>query len=83
MRQSLVTISGLLCALVSVRTAMADDGGLQTTLRGRYAAMKVAMSAHDDNAMRAFLTPDFISIDITGKSEGTDQRGRCPSCTPR
>jgi hypothetical protein len=38
-------------------------------LEAQYAAMKAAMAARDSNAISALLTPDFVSIDSSNKSE--------------
>jgi hypothetical protein len=73
MKQSIAAFTALLCALASLSAARADNSALQATLQRRYAAMKVAMSAHDDEAMQALLAPDFVSIDVTGQSERAAQ----------
>jgi len=63
----------LLWSLASLASARPDNNGLKDTLQRRYAEMKAAMSAHDDKAMQALLAPDFVSIDVTGRSESATQ----------
>jgi len=49
------------------------DDTLQAALQSRYAAMKSAMAAHDGAAIAAILAPDFVSVDVSGKSESASQ----------
>jgi ketosteroid isomerase-like protein len=45
------------------------EPALKAVFQGRYADMKAAMAAHDANAIAALLSPDFISVDVSGKGE--------------
>lgn len=49
-------------------TATVADDDVMNALDIRYGDLKAAMSAHDSQALLAMLTPDFESIDISGKS---------------
>jgi ketosteroid isomerase-like protein len=53
----------------AVQPGLADDGTLRPILEGRYAAMKSAMANCDAEAISSLLTPDFVSIDVSGDSE--------------
>lgn len=68
-----VVLAALLLVGTVVSIARADENALRTALQGRYSAMKTAMAAHDDKAMAALLTPDFVSIDISGNNEDAPQ----------
>lgn len=64
----------ILCSLFLAAAASASAGdSLQSALQSRYAAMKVAMGARDSKAVAALLAPSFVSIDISGQSEGAPQ----------
>lgn len=60
-----VTLSCVMLASAAVADVKAD-------LETQYAAMKLAMAAHDGTALRALLAPDFQSIDISGHTESAD-----------
>lgn len=59
---------------LAVAPALAEQrGSLHDDFQRRYDAMKAAMHAHDDAAMRAMLAPDFQSVDIRGQTETASQ----------
>jgi hypothetical protein len=75
MRFVQVTTALLVIVLVS-GLAFVDASAqpnLKEILQERYAAMKAAMADRDTSAMAGLLSSDFISIDITGKTETADQ----------
>jgi hypothetical protein len=47
------------------------DSALHDTLAGRYAALKSAMASKNEAAIRGLLADDFVSVDVSGKSEDT------------
>jgi ketosteroid isomerase-like protein len=49
------------------------DEPAKAVLQGRYAAMKMAMAAHDAAAIERMLAPGFVSIDVTGQPESGTQ----------
>ncbi len=49
-----------------------SDDPLRPVSEGRYAAMKLAMAAHDGKAISEILAPDFISEDASGQRENAD-----------
>jgi len=51
----------------------AAESSLRALLEGRYAAMKSAMANRDQQAVAALLAPDFLSVDVAGKSENASQ----------
>jgi ketosteroid isomerase-like protein len=53
---------------VSAGNAAATDGSLRSVLEERYAAMKSAMDS-DPKTVAALLAPDFLSEDLSGKTE--------------
>jgi ketosteroid isomerase-like protein len=57
------------------RISAADTvaGPLQSVIEGRYAAMKTAMADRDAKAVASFLAPDFLSEDLSGKTETASQ----------
>lgn len=59
----------VLALLLPPISGASADPALNAEFQGRYADMKVAMGAHDANAIAALLSPDFISIDVSGKPE--------------
>jgi hypothetical protein len=62
-----------LLAVPMVGVAHAQDNALRSTLESRYAAMKVAMAAKDEQAISSVLAPDFVSVDISGQTENVSQ----------
>lgn len=64
----------LLVACVSVCSiGWSADDSLRVALQSRYADLKAAMAAHDGAAIAAILAPDFVSVDVSGKSEFASQ----------
>jgi Domain of unknown function (DUF4440) len=61
----------LLCVLS--HPALADGSSLRSILETQYAVMKSAMTAKDEQGIRALLSPDFVSTDVSGKQEGAAQ----------
>jgi hypothetical protein len=51
----------------------APDITCKAPLEARYAAMKVAMAAHDGAGLRAILAPGFASIDVNGQRQSANQ----------
>jgi ketosteroid isomerase-like protein len=74
----------LLCLFVilSPQSTEATDSTLRPTLEARYAAMKSAMAAHDGEAIAALLSPDFVAVDISGRSADAAQMIREVSALP-
>jgi ketosteroid isomerase-like protein len=64
-----VILAQLVISTMMGGSVFAAEPDLRLQLEAQYAAMKVAMAAHDSNAMSALLTPDFVSIDSSNKSE--------------
>jgi ketosteroid isomerase-like protein len=62
----------LVAAIFGAGPQAAGDAHLREVLAGRYAAMKSAMAAKDEAAIRALLTNDFVSVDVNGNSQGAD-----------
>jgi len=83
MNKLITVLAVISCGLTCVAPVHADDSALQTALQGRYAEMKVAMSARDDKAIRALLVPDFFSVDISGQSEHAAQMIREVDALPK
>ena len=72
--KSLLTV--LLASLAAVQGAVAQtaaESSLKSVLEGRYAALKTAIDARDRQALAALLAPDFVSVDISGKSQAAEQ----------
>jgi hypothetical protein len=61
------------CCLAGSARAAGCDPTLKTALEARYAAMKIAMTAHDAPALRAILAPGFSSLDTMGQRQNADQ----------
>lgn len=53
--------------------ANAHESSLRESLDARYAQMKSAMHTHDTRMLRAILAPDFVSVELNGKTESADQ----------
>lgn len=51
----------------------AHESGLTESLDARYAQIKSAMHAHDIRALRDILAPGFVSVELDGKTESSDQ----------
>jgi hypothetical protein len=68
MRQLKILVSA---ALITGAPLAAQGGAsdLRAKLSARYAEMKLAMARKDEVAIRSLLTPDFLSVDVEGKSE--------------
>ncbi len=66
--QRFILAFGAANALV-LATAIAEDGNVRAALEARYNAMKSAMAARNGGAIVAMLTPDFSSVDVSGRSE--------------
>ena len=64
-----VILAQLLISTMMGGSVFAAEPDLQLQLEARYAAMKAAMAARDSNAISALLSPDFVSIDSSNKSE--------------
>ena len=72
-KNSLSALAPLLSLVTTATPAPADDAQLRTTLQSRYAALKVAMGAHDDKGVEALLAPGFVSTDVSGQAENAGQ----------
>ncbi len=59
--------------LSTVPIARSAEDPLREVLQSRYAAMKAAMAAHDGPGIAAILAPNFVSVDVSGKSENASQ----------
>ena len=58
---------------VTASSSAADfDQPLKTTLEGRYKRLEVAMASRDVAAIRALLTPAFVSEDVDGNKHDAD-----------
>ena len=67
-------LQSVIGALILIGAAsVAAEENLKAALQIRYNAMKVAMAAHDDSAIKALLAPDFKSIDVSGESKTASQ----------
>ena len=53
--------------------SQAADDKLRTILEGRYAAMKSAMATRNAKEIATLLSPDFVSIDVSGNEKTADQ----------
>jgi hypothetical protein len=73
MKHSIAVLIALSCVLASFNVARADDNALRAAFQTYYARVKLAMLTHDDKAMQALLAPGFISIDVSGQTEGAAQ----------
>ncbi len=67
------SLLAILLAALSAGRCAAAESSLQSVLEGRYAAMKTAIDAKDRQALAAFLTPDFVSVDVSGKSQTAEE----------
>jgi Domain of unknown function (DUF4440) len=67
-----VFLSCLLVILGSGGSQGADDK-LRTIFEGRYAAMKSAMATRNAKEIATLLSPDFVSIDVSGNEKTGDQ----------
>jgi hypothetical protein len=65
----LVILAQLLISTMMGGSVFAAELDLRSQLEAQYAAMKAAMAARDSNAISTLLTPDFVSIDSSNKSE--------------
>ena len=63
----------LLVLMAFTVQAKADTTALKATLTQRYIEMKVAMRARNEAAIKALLTPDFVSVEIDGTRQNADQ----------
>ncbi len=60
-------------SIFSAGAAGTEDRELRTLLEGRYAALKVAMAARNENEIVSLLSPDFVSEDLSGKVSTASQ----------
>lgn len=65
----LALLAQLLISTVAVGSVFAAETDLRSLLEAQYAAMKAAMAARDANAITALLTPDFVSVDLSDRSQ--------------
>ena len=59
--------------VLAVTGVNAHESSLRESLDARYAQMKSAMHTHDARALRAILAPDFVSVELNGKTESANQ----------
>jgi ketosteroid isomerase-like protein len=69
----LAVLLALLSVMPCAAAETAAESALRSVLEGRYAAMKAAMAARDRQAIAALLAPDFVSVDLSGRSESAEQ----------
>lgn len=70
--QSRIPVAMTIVVLVATG-ANAHESSLRESLDARYAQMKSAMHTHDTRALRAILAPDFVSVELNGKTESAGQ----------
>jgi ketosteroid isomerase-like protein len=73
MKQSRLRSLAIIFCSLAIGAASAADDPVTVTLQARYAAMKIAMEAHDSAAISAVLAPDFVSVDVSGRSKNGSQ----------
>ena len=64
-----VLLAQLLLSTTIPSPVLAAELDLRSQLETQYAAMKVAIAAHDANAISALLSSDFVSVDSSNHSE--------------
>ena len=60
------------CVSADAAAGAADDS-LRAALQSRYADLKAAIAARDAAALSAIFAPDFVSVDVTGRSKVASQ----------
>ena len=78
-----VILAQLLISTMMGGSVFAAEPDLQLQLEARYAAMKAAMAARDSNAISALLSPDFVSVDSSNKSEDAARMIQEVASSPR
>jgi hypothetical protein len=68
-----VAILSCFFAISGTAACQAEESKLRTILEGRYAAMKAAMANRDAKEVAALLTPDFISVEVSGSEKTGSQ----------
>jgi hypothetical protein len=62
----------LVLSVACISAGLADDS-LRAALQSRYADLKAAMAARDAGALAAIFAPDFVSVEVSGRSRGVSQ----------
>jgi ketosteroid isomerase-like protein len=62
----------LVLSVACVSAGSADDS-LRAALQSRYADLKAATAARDAAALAAIFAPDFVSVEVSGRSRGASQ----------